>query len=202
MITKGLTDALSGLGTPLRALLVAVVGAWWAWLWFGGDGVWAIVLAAGALLAGMAIDWLGRNAPLDRPHLAVSLMEWWIVIPMVLAGIAAATAIVVTVELVVPDTAPAETKETIGAIATAITAFLASGFIDWAADGSDSRVSDRIRDHFYERYKTTFTDGSIADCYIYSASYAGADNWGRAGRRLRADGIKQRWDQDRANVPA
>ncbi len=197
---KGLADALKGLGAPVRALLVAILGAWWAWQWFNGDGVWAILVSLGALLLGLLIDWAGRRAPAARPHLAINLMEWWIIVPMVLAAIAAATAIVVTVELVAPDTASPETKETIGALATAITAFLASGFVDWAADGSDSRVSDRIRDHFYDRYLTVFQDGSVADLYIYSANYAGADGWGRAARRVRADGIKARWDSDQIPV--
>jgi hypothetical protein len=195
---SGLADALKGLGTPVRALLVAMLGAWWAWLWFSGDRWWVALIAAVALLAGLIVDWIGRSAPPNKPHRAVYLMEWWIVVPMVLAALAAATAIVVTVELVAPDNATSEAKETIAALATAITAFLASGFVDWAADGSDSRASDRIRDRFYTTYQTTFRAGSVADLFVYSANHGGADGWGRAARRIRANGIKDRWEEDRA----
>ncbi|HZX04299.1 hypothetical protein [Kribbella sp.] len=192
----GLWDALKGLGAPLRALFVAVLGAWWAWLWFTGDGQWAVLVALGALVLGLLIDYAGRKMPQSTPYLAINLMEWWIIVPMVLAAVAAATAIVLTVDLVAPDTASPETKQTVAALATAVTAFLASGFVDWAADGSDSRVSERIRDHFYERYRSSFKDGSLADLYVYSANYAGADGWGRAARRIRAKGIKARWSAD------
>ncbi|GAA0585864.1 hypothetical protein HPO96_10750 [Kribbella sandramycini] len=191
----GLTDALKGLAAPFRALVVAVLGAFWAWQWFTNDGLWAILAALAALLLGLTLDALGRRTSPANPHLSIALMEWWIVVPMVLAALAAATTIVITVELVAPETATPETKETIGALATAITAFLASGFIDWAADDTDSRTSDRIRDHFYAKYATTFQDNSPADLYVYSTTTP--TGWSRTTRRTRADGIKSRWHLDR-----
>jgi hypothetical protein len=126
----------------------------------------------------------------------VRFMEWWILVPIVLAAVAAAAAIVVTVELIVPDTVPDSTKETVGAVGSAITAFLSSGFIDWAADGDDSKLSDRVRDHFYDVYKPALRPDSVADRYVYSGNYRGADGWGRAARQLRAKGVHDQWASD------
>lgn len=178
---SGLTDALEGLGAPLRALGVALLGAWWASLWFTDHRVLVLVVMAAPLLIGLLLDWVGRKVvgP-GRPVWKIRFMEWWILVPVVLAGVAGAVAIVTTVELVLPDTVPEATKETVGAVGTAITAFLSAGFIDWAADGDDSKLSDRIRDHFYDAYKTTLKPGTVAERYVYSGNYSGADGWGRS----------------------
>jgi len=194
---SALGDALKGLAAPLRALLVALVGAWWAALWFGGTRWTVAVVAAVAVMVGLLIDFAGRHVPANRPKLKIGLMEWWIIIPMVLAAVAAAAAIIVTVTLTVPDGTPAATKETIGAVATAITSFLSAGFVERAGDEDESRVSDRIRGHFYETYKTSFTDGSAAELYVFSGSYGGATGWGRAARRIRAQGIEGKWASDK-----
>lgn len=194
---SGLTDALEGLGAPLRALGVAVLGAWWAWLWFDGNRIMVLVLILAPLLLGLTLDGLGRSrVPLENPVWKIRLMEWWILVPVVLAGAAGAAAIVSTVELVVPETVPDATKEVVGAVGTAITAFLSAGFIDWAADGDHSKLSERIRDHFHQVYKPVLKLDSVADRFVYSASYQGADGWGRAARRLRAKGVAKQWASD------
>lgn len=187
------TDALSGLAAPLRSLLVALIGAAAAWLWFKHDRLLIVVLAVGAVLVGLLIDLAGRHTPASRPKLAITLMEWWIVVPMVLGAIAAAAAIVVTVGLAVPDGTAASTKETIGALATAITSFLASGFVDRAADEDGSAVSDRIKAHFWDKYQPLVTPGSDAANAVFAGIYAtptgGVEGWGRSARRTRADGL-------------
>ncbi|MGI8668067.1 MAG: hypothetical protein ACR2N4_18885 [Jatrophihabitans sp.] len=194
---SALRDAFKGLAAPLRALFAALVGAWWASLWFGGTRWTVALVAIGAVTVGLLLDFAGRVAPARRPLLAITLMEWWIVIPMVLAAVAAAAAIIVTVT--VPDGTPAATKETIGALATAITSFLAAGFVDRAGDEDESRVSDRIRDHFYDKYDKTFKDGSAAQLFVFSGSYGTATGWGRAARRIRARGMKKHWTTDEAS---
>jgi hypothetical protein len=155
---SGLTDALKGLGAPVRALLVAMLGAWWAWLWFSGDRWWVALIAAGAARR--------PDRRWDRPKRAA--------------------------EQATPCGVPhgVVDRRTHGA------GCAGSG----AADGSDSRVSDRIRDRFYATYRTAFRAGSVADLFVYSAHHGGADGWGRAARRVRADGIKDRWELDRAQT--
>lgn len=186
-------DALAGLAAPLRSLLVAVIGAAAAWLWFRDDRLVIVALAVGAVLVGLLVDLAGRKVPATRPKLAVALMEWWIVVPMVLGAIAAAAAIIVTVSLAVPDTAAATTKETVGALATAITSFLASGFVDRAADEDGSTVSDRIKAHFWDKYQPLVTPGTDAANAVFAGIYAtptgGVEGWGRSARRTRAEGL-------------
>lgn len=197
-MVSALRDALKGLASPLRALLVSLVGAWWASLWFGGTR-WAVVLVAlGAIVVGLLFDLVGRSLPPEKPLLKISMMEWWVVIPMVLATVGAAAAIIVTVTLTTPDGTATATKETIGAVATAITAFLAAGFVDRAGDDDDSRLSDRIKEHFYSEYATTFKTNSPADLYVFAGSYGNATGWGRSARRIRATGMQARWSTDRA----
>jgi hypothetical protein len=193
----GLSDGLKGLAVPFRALAVALLGVLWAWLWFNSNGLLAAATAVLALLVGAGLDAIGRHAPFDKPARAVTFMEWWIVVPMVLAGAASAITVIVAVALVVPDSAGDQVKETVGALATAITAFLSSGFVDWAADDSDSRVSDRIQEHFHDVYKDKFKPGSAAQLYVFSGSYGGATGWGRKARRSRAEGIQTRYQHDK-----
>ncbi len=195
---SALLDALKGLAAPLRALFVALIGAWWASLWFTGTRWTVVLVAAGAVLVGLVIDMVGRRLPAKWPLARVELMEWWVIVPMILAAVAAAAAIIVTVTLTVPDGTAAATKETVGAIATAITAFLSAGFVDRVGDEDDSRVSDRIRDDFYDTYRTTFRPGTPAEFYVFAGSYGTATGWNRAARRIRAKGIAARWSQDLA----
>jgi hypothetical protein len=197
-VLTALLDALKGLAAPIRAMLVALLGAWGASLWFSGTRWAVVVVAIGAVLVALLVDSGGRHSPPNKPLGKIELMEWWVVVPMVLAASAAAVAIIVTVALTVPDGTAAATKETIGAVATAITAFLSAAFVDRIGDEDNSLVSDRIRDHFYEIYKSTFKVGSPAELYVYAGSYGGATGWGRAARRIRAKGIADRWAQDHA----
>jgi heme/copper-type cytochrome/quinol oxidase subunit 2 len=198
-VKSALGDALKGFAAPLRALLVALVGAWWASLWFRGTWwtVAVVVVAVVAVMVGLLIDYAGRHVSAEKPKRKISLMEWWILIPMVLAAVAAAAAIIVTVTLTVPDGTPAATKETIGAVATAITSFLSAGFIERAGDEDQSRVSNRIRDHFCETYEDTFARNSAAELYAFSASYGNATGWGRAARLIRAKGMEENWASDK-----
>ncbi len=150
--------------------------------------------ALAALLLGIALDSLGRHAPVRRLRLAIPLLECWVLIPMTFAAVAAAGSIVVTVELSAPETAAAPSKELYGALAAAITAFLASGFVDTVSE--DTRTSDRVRSHFQARYKDQFKQDSKAQQAVFAESVQGVEGWGRTARRKRADVIGDRWGED------
>lgn len=182
-------DALAGLAVPARALVVALLGALWAWWWFRGYEVLAAVVALALLGVGIAIGAAGSSRLPARPLLAIRLMEWWIIVPMTIAAIASAVTIIVAVELALPTGTAADIETTVAALGTAVTTFLASGFVDWAADDKDSRLSERIRDRFYAAYNTQFEAGSAPDRFIYSGNFGGAEGWSRASRRIRAAGI-------------
>jgi hypothetical protein len=206
---QALKDAVGSLVTPIRALLIAMLGAGLAWLWFRegtsgnaiapvDDRLLAVLLVIAALIIALLIDALGRGLLSKHPRAAVEPLEWWLVAPMSLAAAAAAAAIVVTVELTTPDGTAVATKEVIAAVATAITAFLSSSFVDWAGDDKDSKLSDRIQSQFEAKYQGYFKPESAGELYVFSGSYKGADGWGRASRRIRAAGIAERLIADKA----
>jgi len=89
-------------------------------------------------------------------------------------------------------------KEIIGAVATAITAFLSSSFVDWAGDDKDSKLSDRIQKLFEAKYQGYFTSESEGELFVFAGAYKGADGWGRMSRRTRATGIASRMQADKA----
>jgi|SRR5512133_2276262 hypothetical protein len=184
-------DALAALAVPVRALVIALLGAGWAWLWFNGYWWAALLLAAVMLGIGISLDRSGERRLPDEPQQAITRMEWWVLVPMVTAGAAAAVTIIVTVQLTLPQGIDTELKETVGAVSAAITSFLAAGFVDWAADDKDSRLSDRIKGRFQTAYRDPikYPDNTSLVRYVYSANYGGADGWGRQARHLRADGI-------------
>jgi hypothetical protein len=186
---------LSGLLVPLRALVVAALGAGIAWGWYSGHR-WVSFVAP--LVVGV-VAWLVSEYGVSRltgdPVGAVWLMPWRILVPAVIAAAAAGVAIIVTVELTLPDKTasgaptPTSTKEIVTALSTAITAFLSAAFIDWTGDGDDSRLADWIRDTFQEKYENVFASGTTGANLVYS-SYVGG-GWGAAARKKRAEGIAQ-----------
>jgi hypothetical protein len=196
---SAIRDALDGLAATIRALVVALAGAEGARLWLSGTR-WqvAVGVGLGVIVVALLIDAAGRRWFLSKPLAKVRLMEWWTLVPMVMAAAAAAVSIIVTVSLTVPEGTPEATKQTIGAVATAITSFLSSAFVDKIGGEDDSKLSDRIRDNFYTTYENTFKDGSQGEFYVFSGSYGGATGWGRAARRVRAKGLSARWTADKA----
>lgn len=208
-MVEALKDAVGSLLIPIRALLIAILGAGLAWLWFrddrdGGaigpvdDRLLAAILVIAALVLAILLDARGRALLPNHPRAAVELLEWWLVAPMALAGAAGAAAIIVTVELTTPEGTAVATKELVAAVATAVTAFLSSSFVDWAGDDKDSKLSDRIQKEFEAKYLGYFKPESSGELYVFSGSYQGADGWGRAARRIRAKGIAERLTADGA----
>lgn len=192
------------LGTPARALAVALSGVGLAWLWFHGR--WWIALIAGiaGCCAGITLDGAGRRLVVKRPVLATGLMEWWIVTPAMIAALASGVVAVITVLLAVPDTAPQDTKTLIGALTTGLTGFVSASFISWAGDEKDSRIGDHIRDAFRAVFKRVpeppapppagihyFAPDSAGERWVYSDEYRGVEGWGREARRRRAAGVAE-----------
>jgi hypothetical protein len=55
-----------------------------------------------------------------------------------------------------------QTKETLGALSTGITAFITTVFISWTEDNDDSTLADHIRDAFWKTFKPSggWSDGA------------------------------------------
>lgn len=198
---------LSGLATPIRALIVGALGAGIAWCWYNDHRAFAVITPLGVVLVGFLISELGVRRLPEHPVAAVHLMPWRILIPSAVAAAAAGLVIIVTVELTVPDKTPAgnvtptDVKEIVGALSTAITAFLGAAFIDWAADGKDSRVADWIRDVFYAKYDGYFKKNSEGEEAVFTN--IDIDGWGPSARMKRAQAIVVALPNDKEpNPPA
>jgi hypothetical protein len=172
----------------LRALTVAIVGVFLALLWTRGLGWASISLAAGGILLGLALDWLGRGLLPDHPIAALQSMEWWLLAPLTLAAAGAATVIIVAIELAVPEGTPADTKQLVAALAAGITAFVTSAFISWTGDQKDSILADHIQAVFEKAYMNSVFDDE-GERWVYSAWIDGLTGWGRQARLARAHGI-------------
>jgi len=192
-----------GLAIPLRAFFVAALGIFLAWLWFNSLLWVAILLSLGILILGVVLYWFGKRQFPDKPVLGLTLIEFFVISPAMLAAIASGIIIVVTVNLTAPKDAPTETKEMMTALSTAITAFLTSGFISWAGDRDDSSLAKRVREIFQSKYKRFepnekpeegvkyFRAESVGERLVYSYQYRGIEGWGGKARKKRARGIAQ-----------
>jgi len=110
-MVDALKDALGSLLIPIRALLIAMLGAGLAWLWFRDDNegellgsiddkLLAAIAVAVAFAVAILLDAAGRGLLKRFPRASVELLEWWLVAPMTLAAAAAAVSIIVTIEFV------------------------------------------------------------------------------------------------------
>jgi hypothetical protein len=188
------------LAAPLRALFVALAGAGLAWLSFN-HLVWlAAVIAVVVLAVGWLLDRVGERSLPKHPVRAVRLLELWSLVPLMLGAVAAAAVVVVTVALTVPDSTSTDTKETVGALATAVTTFLTSVFVNSAGDKDDSTLSDHIQATFERHYgkgpaaqpdpKVHYFGAETAGLrWVFSGEYGGISGWGRPARLTRAKGI-------------
>ena len=187
------------LATPLRGLVVGLVAAGLAWLSFNDLAWLAVIAAAAAISLGVALDWVGKALLPSSPRAAVRVLEWWVITPAMIAAVAGALVIIVTVALTVPEGTAANTKETVGAISAAITGFITTAFVSWSSDEKDSSLADHIRDAFRDHYgraggKTKpgvhyFKADSPGERWVYGEEFRGIEGWGRAARFARARGI-------------
>lgn len=188
---------------PVRALAVALGGVGLAKLWFDGQLVAAVGLAAGMVIAGIALDWIGKRLLPNQPTMALRFLEWWILTPAAIAAVASAIVVVVTVTATLPEGSKLDqsTKTLIATLSTGLTAFVAAAFISWAADGKDSKLADHIRSTFQSRYRRGsgtppagvhfFAPELPGERWVYSDEYKGIEGWGSDARVKRAEGIAQ-----------
>jgi hypothetical protein len=198
---------------PLRALLVAALGAGVAWCWFNNWEWVSIAAPFGLAFVGIVLGDIGTQFLPRRPVAAVRLMEWRILVPAAVSTAAAAAVIIATVELTLPDDPgpSAETKELVGALGVAITGFLTASFISWAGDEKDSRIADWIRSTFQKHYKRTSVAGervhrfkpqSRGELLVYADPIEGIAGWGRSARISRARGIAEELKSGKSDAPA
>jgi hypothetical protein len=188
------------IGTPLRALAVALLGVGLAWLWIHELAWVAVVSGLAGMALGLGLDALGRLVFLRKyPRLGLLFMEGWVLTPGVAAAAAAGVTVLVAVAFALPDDTPTETKELVGALSTGLTTFLAAAFISWVGDEKDSRVADHVRNAFRSKYDCHqegvppnpgvryFKAESTGELLVYSDQTV--EGWGLEGRWKRAAGI-------------
>jgi hypothetical protein len=185
---------LGGLLVPLRALVVALAGAGIAWIWYEEprwvgsiDQGWFAFIPpiAVAVFLGFIPSWLGGRLLPEHPVWAVRLLPTRVFFPIGIAALAAGIAIIITVELTLPEGTATDTKETVGALATGVTAFLTSAFIDWTSDGTDTRVADYVHAKFQAAYTGYFRPGTVGERLVFS-EYDPVSGWSGPARRERA----------------
>src|SRR3954447_12376056 len=102
-LVKTLIAASAPLRVPFQALLVAAAGVGMAWLFLNGHWLLGAVITVIPILLGLGIDAVTRYMALPaHPVLAVYLLQSWLLIPLAIAVVAAAAALVLTIELTVP----------------------------------------------------------------------------------------------------
>jgi hypothetical protein len=195
-------DVLADTVPALRALAVAFAGVIVANLWFDGDWPVAVGLLVALVVLGYLIEAVGERFLPEHPVAAAYLMEWWIIIPMAIAVAGSAAVIVAAVELAVPDDVKDPVvKETGGAVAAGITAFLSAAFVSNIGDKDKSGVGDRIKTRLRRHYErapasgksrmTTIPAGGEIEQLLYSNFYDGLEGWDRETRLERARGISK-----------
>jgi hypothetical protein len=204
----------SDLAVPFRAFVVAGVGVFLASLWFNSRFTLAIFLAFGIIGLGLVLYLVGKAQLPGKPVWGLRLMEFFVLAPSMLAAVAAGAVIVIAVNLAAPKEASDQTKELLSAVATAITAFLTSSFVDWTGDKDDSSVADRIKEVFHAKFKRFdpsqtsetgvkyFKAGSTGERWVYSNAFKGIEGWGGTARKKRAEGIALELQTGNSDPPA
>lgn len=188
--------------TPLRTLLFALGGVVLAWLWFTWSP-WAPIIIVGAAWAGnIGLQHWAENHITTHPMRALALLEWRLLsIAAVSAGMAAIVIVLaVTVAGGQEATSDPQSKELIGAVGAALSAFVAA--VGISAEDSDERVGNMVRDTFRARFVTdgqaasdqmnidsSTEEGAKADRALNSSHDYGWKDWSRATRRERVAAV-------------
>jgi len=138
----------------LTYLVVALLGALGAWIWYTQSRWWLLGYLA-LLIAGWAAERIGRRRLPDHPLAALRALEGWILLPVGIAAALSALAIIIGVALAAGTTAPEWTKQTLGAVSGAITVFFSMLVLKRFSDGDDVSAG-RIKGIFEAKY---FRDG-------------------------------------------
>ncbi len=198
-LLKALLAAASPLRVPFQALLVALAGVGMAWLFLNGRWWMGALIAVLAILVGIVVDAVARQKVLPRrPVLGVYLLQSWLLIPLAIAVLASAAAIVATIGLTVPKGTPTETEKLLGSLSTGLVTFLTAAFVSWSGDKEDSQLSDHAKAAFEAKYTRPGTEkpgahefqpGSPGELWVYAAEVGGVEGWGWEARLARARGI-------------
>lgn len=191
-------------GAPLRAFVVALLGALVAWAWFQGGSpyktaaiVGVVVLAGGGLIS----QWYGDKCLPEKPQRAVWWLNWIVLAQTALGAACAAAVIVFTVELAAPKDASVETQKLLAALTTGVTTFITAALV--TRTNPDDDIGDYIKARFYAHYrvvgdkpsgvrawwfpaKDALGKQTEAELLVYSSGHRGLTTWGRDDRKRRA----------------
>lgn len=182
---------------------MAAVGVGIAILLLRGNTLFVIVSLIVAIVVALIFDKIGQMFLPGRPRTALIFMEFWIIAPAMVAAVASGSAVVLVIRLVPTDDLDLEVTGLIKATATAAVAFLTSAFVSWVGEKDSSRISGRIRRHFFEVYKRAdegqpcrngkkcFKAESRGELAVYSTMIEGATGWGLTDRWKRANIIAE-----------
>lgn len=187
------------------AFVIAVMGIALAMIWFVVGWERVLLTAVVIAIVGWLIDLLARKFVIaNYPVLAVWMMEFWVLCPGAVAAVAAALLIILNVSLKPGEAAgmPAEQKELLSAVLTALTGLLTAAFIKSADDADSNWIAPHVRDSFYAKYKPIQLDvpaewlthyfkpnQSEIERWVYRESYGGAHNWNFRDRHRRSAAI-------------
>lgn|GEM_PF-2096998 len=192
---------LKELWQPAYALLVSLVGVGLAMLWLRVENGWllAVVTSGVGIGAGYAALAVGKRILPAAPTKGRATMEWWILAPGTIAAASSALVIGITIAMTVPDGTEADVKTLITTISTAITSFVAAGFITTATKDPDSVVASAASSAFAQAFTTTWSKrfpnrASDVGQWATSTQAPGASGWGLAARTYRAEQIQAALD--------
>ncbi|WP_421912553.1 hypothetical protein [Mesorhizobium sp.] len=193
-----LQDLFGDLRGPAKALIVVLIGMAFAWMLINHQWAEALWLVLGAIGAGYLLELIGNLFLPKMPRAGLLFLEGWVLGPAAIAAFVSGLIVVVAIDLAPPkDTDPA-TEELMKTLAAGLSTFLSAAFVSWIGEQDNTRISNRIRDQFYKKYKRAavyppptdgvmyFTPGSRGETTVYSSIQIGgwnfADRWERASK--------------------
>lgn len=191
-----LQDLFGDLRGPAKSLVVVLIGMAFAWMQINHQWAESLVLLLVAIVAGYLFELIGTLFLPKEPRAGLLFLEGWVLGPAAIAAFVSGLIVVLAIDLTPPkDTDPA-TEELMKTLAAGLSAFLSAAFVSWIGEQDNTRISNRIRDQFYKKYKRAtvhpppnngvmyFTPGSRGETAVYSSIQIGgwnfADRWARA----------------------
>lgn len=192
---------LKDLWQPAYAFLVSIFSVVLAILSLRVPQGWilAVVLVAVGFAVGWAALQVGGRSMLAKPARGRQIMEWWILAPGALAAGASALVIGLTIALIVPEGTTTDVEALITSTSTAITTFIAAGFITTTTKDPDSLVAARVSAAFLDAYDKSwnqrFDGASHVRAWAVASEAPGASGWGLAARTYRAEKVQGALDE-------
>jgi hypothetical protein len=193
------------ISSALTAFVIAAAGVGVAVCWFSRHPWAAILPLVGLAAIGLACDWYGRNWPLpERPIVAVRWIEWWVLVPGVVAALFSGLLIILGVWFEPGEKASVEEKKLLAACAGALAALVTTLGVKGAEESDTKWIADRVKKAFHSRYQrhdpakphepgvAYFRAESEGERWVYGTAPAGVEGWGWKARRQRAAGVAAR----------